>query len=97
MMLLFQKVPVCRYGRPSTQAVCDDIPAAVAAHDTFLLANHGLTTVGGSPMEAVYRLESIESIAKVLTLARMGGGEVKLPEEEQEFLARAYRASRPKE
>jgi len=94
MMLLFQKVPVCRYGRPSTPEVCDDIPEALASYDTFLLANHGLSAVGATPMEAMYRLESIESIAKVLFIARAGGGEVSLGAGECESLKNAYFANR---
>ncbi|MDO4573537.1 MAG: class II aldolase/adducin family protein [Clostridia bacterium] len=82
MMLLFGRVPVCRYGRPSTEAVCDEIPAVLVDYEAFLLANHGLCTVGASAMEAAYRLESIESIARVLTIARQDGGEWALPEAE---------------
>lgn len=88
MMLLFGKTPVCSYGRPSTQEVCDDIPEVLKRYDTFLLANHGLCTVGITAMEAAYKLESIESIAKVLTIARASGGECALPDGEAEFLER---------
>jgi len=82
MTVLYGKVPLCRYGRPGTQAVCDGIPAALVEYDAFLLANHGLTAVGGTPMEAAYRLEAIESIARVLLGAYALGGESPLPERE---------------
>lgn len=82
MILLYGRVPVCRYGRPSTEAVCDEVPQALSEYDQLLLANHGLVTVGADALEAAYRLEGLESIARVLHLARDRGGEVPLPAEE---------------
>jgi len=82
MMILYGKVPICRYGRPGTQAVCDDIPGVLSDYDTFLLANHGLTAVGASPIEAAYRLEAIESIARVLLNVRALGPEATLSKRE---------------
>ena len=82
MMLLHGKVPLCGYGRPGTWAVCDDIPGILAEYDSFLLANHGLVSVGKDIMDAVYRLEAVESIADMLMRARMLGGEAVLPDDE---------------
>ena len=82
MMVLYGKVPLCRYGRPSTDDINADVPAALAEYDQLLLGNHGLVAVGKGALEATYRLEGLESIAKVLTLAQAHGGECKLPPEE---------------
>lgn len=84
MLILFDRVPVCRYGRPSTEDVNADIPEVLKTHDAFLLGNHGLVAVADSAIEAAYRLEGIESIAKVLTLSKLHGGEKPLPDGELE-------------
>jgi L-fuculose-phosphate aldolase len=94
MMLLYGRVPVCRYGRPSTDAVNVDVPDALSGYDQFLLANHGLVAVGSSAIEAAYRLEGIESIAKVLLQARAMGGEAALPPDEVDAIERIRLLSR---
>lgn len=86
MILLYGKIPVCRYGRPSTEAVNRDVPEVLEKYDAFLLANHGVVTVAQNAMDAVYRIEGIESIAKVLHIARMRGGESALPDGEAEAI-----------
>ncbi|MGI6172404.1 MAG: class II aldolase/adducin family protein [Christensenellales bacterium] len=82
MMLLYGEVPVCRYGRPSTDDVNRDVPAVLETYNAFLLASHGLCAVGASAIEAAYRLEGIESVAKLLTIVRQAGGEIELSDEE---------------
>lgn len=84
MMLLYGRVPLCRYGRPGTDAVCDDIPEVLKSYDSFLLENHGLVSVGRSAMAAAYALEGINSIAEVLIRAVLLGGESPLPPDECE-------------
>ena len=86
LIVLFGKVPVCRYGRPSTWSVCDDIPKVLQDYDCFLLENHGLVTCAKTAMDAAWQLESIESIAEVLCRARMMGGEKPLPDGEVEAI-----------
>lgn len=82
MIVLYGSVPVCRYGTPGSEAVCDEVPGALARGDQLLLAQHGLVTVGSDIMEAFYRLESVEGCARVLLLARAMGGENPLPDAE---------------
>ena len=77
-MLHYGRVPVCRYGRASTEAVNADVPAVLQEYDAFLLANHGLAAVAATALDAAYKLEGIETIAKVLHLARERGGECPL-------------------
>lgn len=78
LMLHYGRVPVCRYGRASTEAVNADVPAVLQEYDAFLLANHGLAAVAATALDAAYKLEGIETIAKVLHLARERGGECPL-------------------
>ena len=86
LIVLFGRVPVARYGRPSTWSVCDGIPDILRDYDCFLLENHGLVACGPTAMDAAWRLESIESIAEVLFRARLMGGEKPLPPGEAEAI-----------
>ena len=90
MRVLYDRIPVCRYGRPGTEAVNADVPEALKTHDVFLLSNPGLVACGPSAMVAAHRLEGVESIAKVLTLAQLHGGESPLPRAELDALQEIY-------
>ena len=90
MRVLYDRIPICRYGRPGTEAINVDIPEALKTHDVFLLSNHGLVACGPSAMVAAHRLEGVESIAKVLTLAQLHGGESPLPRAELDALQEIY-------
>lgn len=90
MRVLYDRIPVCRYGRPGTEAVNADVPEALKTHDVFLLSNHALVACGPSAMVAAHRLEGVESIAKVLTLAQLHGGESPLPRAELDALQEIY-------
>ena len=90
MRVLYDRIPICRYGRPGTEAINVDIPEALKTHDVFLLSNHGLVACGPSAITAAYRLEGVESIAKMLTLSQLHGGESPLPRAELEALKDMY-------
>lgn len=81
-------ISTAEYGTPSTQ----EIPLAVERHihhsDALLLANHGALTVGGSAMEAYYKMETLEHFARISILARQLGGERVLDEKQQKELFR---------
>ena len=90
MRVLYDRIPLCRYGRPGTDDVNVDIPEVINTHDVFLLSNHGLVAVGPSALVAAYRLEGVESIAKVLTLCQLHGGENALPRDELGAIQEIY-------
>jgi len=75
------------YGRPGTPALADAMRPFLAAHDVFLLANHGVTAVGRSIEEALLRMESVEQSARILAVARLLGGAQSLPPSEAAVLA----------
>ena len=75
------------YGRPGTPALADAMRPFLAAHDVFLLANHGVTAVGRSIEDAVLRMESVEQSARILAVARLLGGARSLPAMEAAVLA----------
>lgn len=90
MRTLYDRIPICRYGRPGTEAIGADIPEVLKTHDVFLLSNHGLVAVAPTAIVAAYRLEGVESIAKVLTLAQLHGPENALPRDELNALQEIY-------
>jgi L-fuculose-phosphate aldolase len=86
MIVLFDKIPVAQYGTPSTNEIFKGIEKYISSYDAILLANHGIMTLGKSIYDAFFKLEAAESIAKVLTLAKILGGEKDLPANKLEEL-----------
>jgi L-fuculose-phosphate aldolase len=80
-------VALVPYARPGTGALGDGLAAVLPGHDVFLLANHGVTTVGQSLEQAMQRMESVEQGARILLVARLLGGEQRLPPGEAAALA----------
>ena len=66
-------VPLVPYATPGTAALGDALEPFLDAHDGFLLANHGATTVGPSLLLAHQRMESLEHAARILLTARTLG------------------------
>jgi len=65
-IVLLGKVPIAPYATPGTQEVPDSIAPYCNDYCAVLLANHGVLTWGRDPMEAYYRLESLEHYALML-------------------------------
>lgn len=82
MIVLYGKIPLVKYGTPSTPEICSDLKNHLWDHDVVLLANHGIVAVGKDLFEAYFKLESVESIAKVLLLTEILGGGRDLPPDE---------------
>jgi L-fuculose-phosphate aldolase len=87
--LLLGPVALVPYGRPGTPALATAMAPFLAAHETFLLANHGATTVGRSLEQALLRMESLEQAARILLAARCLGGAHPLPDGEAAAFHRA--------
>ena len=81
-------VALVPYGRPGTPALEQAMAPYFAAHEAFLLANHGVTTVGRTLEDALLRMESVEQAARILLVARLLGGEQRLDGSEAAALAR---------
>ena len=94
-LALYHKIPLAPYGRPSTDDIWKGVIPFLSDYDIVLLANHGLVAVGPDVRQAFYRLESAESIAKVLILSEALSGPKALPPEELEALAVMHRKMRP--
>src|SRR3954465_12728732 len=68
-------VPIAEYATPSTMELPEAVRKHVKAHDGMLLANHGALTLGADVFSAYYKMETIEHLATVSSLARMLGPE----------------------
>jgi L-fuculose-phosphate aldolase len=83
-------VALVPYGRPGTPALERAMAPFLASHDAFLLANHGVTTVGRTLDDALLRMESVEQAARILLVARLLGGEQRLAASEATALVRLH-------
>lgn len=88
MIAFFGKIPLAKYGRPSTDEISAGVEELIDRHDIILLANHGIVTIGTDIHNAFFKLEAAESMAKTLLLTKLLGGEKELPEAELESLVR---------
>ncbi len=79
-------IALSEYGTPSTEQVPRSVEKVIGSSDAVLLANHGALTVGGSVMEAYFKMETLEHFAAITINARLIGGERELdPLEEKEL------------
>ncbi len=74
-------VPLAAYGTPSTPELPDSLEPFVDSCDAFLLANHGVVTVGKNLWDAYHKLERVEHYAHIVFIAHALGGEQVLPRE----------------
>jgi L-fuculose-phosphate aldolase len=66
-------IPTTEYAMPSSEENVRAISTLIDNHDALVLQRHGSLTVGGSPMQAYMRLETLEQNARVLfMLAQLG-------------------------
>ena len=87
-------VPLVPFALPGTPALSDAMAPYLAAHDAFLLASHGATTVGPSLRLAHQRMESLEHAARILQAAEMIGSPARLRDEDVAALRKAREAAR---
>ncbi len=90
-------VAVLPYATPGTEAVADGFEPFLAAHDAFVMANHGAVTVGATLLIAHQRMESLEHAARILFRARLLGRVAPLTAEQLLELADARAAARSRD
>jgi len=86
-------VALVPYGRPGTDALPAAMRPFLAGHEVFMLANHGVTCVGGSLEVALLVMETVEQAARILLVARLLGGERRLPADEAMALAALHHSA----
>jgi len=86
------RIPLTEYAPPGTDAVPKALAPHVKTNNAFLLRNHGLLTVGRTLEEAYNRHETVEQLAKILTLARQLGQVHRIPQDDFERLSAMRRS-----
>ncbi|MEI7811661.1 MAG: class II aldolase/adducin family protein [Ignavibacteria bacterium] len=75
VILTMGRVPLCKYGTPSTDELPDSLLPYIQFSWAMLLENHGAVTLGASIKDSYFKMEKLEHSAKTLFIARMLGGE----------------------
>ena len=78
--LILGDVPVIPYEITSSKELAENIGKAIQDHNALLLANHGALTVGDTLERAFRRMEELENLCKMLTVANMLGGAKPIPQ-----------------
>ncbi len=82
-------VALVPYATPGTAELARALEPWLDGHDAFLLASHGVLTLGRDVREALHRMERVEHLAKVTIAARLLGGPRALTAAEVESLLSA--------
>lgn len=81
-VLFLGRVPLAKYGTPSTMEIPDAIEEYLPYVDQVLLENHGALAWGADLLSAYHKLESVEFYAELLYRTKMLGGPQLLNEEQ---------------
>lgn len=78
----FGCIPLAPYATPGGPELPRSIDGIIERCDAILLANHGAVTVGSDPMNAYFKMETLEHTAHILWVARTLGGVREFTDEE---------------
>lgn len=71
------KLPVIPYYKPGSRELFDAIAKMSLEYSAFLLANHGLVTMGKTLEAAVNKAEELEETARLLFVLKSAGAEIR--------------------
>lgn len=74
------KIPILPYQVPGSQALAEEVAAAMLHRDSVLLANHGIVAVGNHLDQAMNLIEEIEENALIYFIT--GGNAISLTDEQ---------------
>jgi L-fuculose-phosphate aldolase len=66
-------MPLIEYGTPSTEEFYKPVLPLLKDYDAFLLANHGVVTVGKDVISAYHKMETVEHFAHIAFVAQQLG------------------------
>lgn len=78
-ILFLGLTPTTPYSTPASEENAGAIRKAIVGHDAILLQRHGSLTVGDSPLNAYYRTETLEQVARITYMLNQLGGAQSLP------------------
>lgn len=94
--LFLGEIPVAPYETPGTQSFAETLVPYLQHYNAFLLASHGAVTVGSDPLEAYYRMETLDQYCRILLLAlQLGGWQSLEPERVRELWAFREKLGKP--
>lgn len=73
VLLTLGKVPLCKYGTPSTNDLPLSLEPYIEHSWAYLLQNHGAITLGRNLDDAYYKMEKLEHTAETIYKARQLG------------------------
>ena len=73
VILTLGKIPLCKYGTPSTNDLPLSLEPYIEHSWAYLLQNHGAITLGKTLDDAYYKMEKLEHSAETIFKARMLG------------------------
>ncbi len=71
--------PTTPYSTPASAENAQAIRDVIGGHDALVLQRHGSLTVGDSPLNAYYRTETLEQVARITYMLHQLGGGQSLP------------------
>jgi len=74
------RVETVPFGMPGTDEVPDRLRPFLKQSKTFLLDHHGAVVLGSSPMDAVFRMETLERVARMYFVASSLGEVSMMPD-----------------
>ena len=93
-VLSLGKVPLTSYATPTTEEVPQVIENLIARSDTILLKNHGVLACGKDLWDAFFKMEIVEKIAQIYSIARSLGKIDCLTDQQVQKLERIRSAGR---
>jgi len=73
VVLTLGKIPICKYATPSTDEVIESLQPFISYASVFILRNHGAVAIGSDLRDAFYKIEKLESFAKIIVNALQAG------------------------
>jgi len=75
-------IPLVEYGTPGTDEFTKPLIPLMKNYDAFMLANHGVVTVGKDILNAYHKMETVEHFANIIFIAQLLGSVNVLKEDE---------------
>jgi len=73
VIIVLGNVPLIEYGTPGTEEFYKPVLPLLKDYDAFLLANHGVLTVGKDVVNAYHKMETVEHFAHIAFVAQQLG------------------------
>jgi L-fuculose-phosphate aldolase len=73
VIIVLGSIPLIEYGTTGTDELYGMISKYVLDYDAFLLANHGVVTLGKNVLDAYHKMETVEHAAKIQFIASQLG------------------------